>query len=117
MRCRQLRPERELQVACGTSWARLFRIPTITLLLDFSRDAHHQRDKPGQCERKRKQRERNHREHDQSPLGRPHPQRLMEGNMANRGGGRCDGHHKIVECIGPLGTKMRGGIVRKPIDP
>jgi hypothetical protein len=22
----------------------------------------------------------------------------MEGNMANRGGGRCDGHHKIVDC-------------------
>jgi hypothetical protein len=32
--------------------------------------------------------------------------------MPNHGFGRCDGHHKMVDCIGPLGTPPGGFLLR-----
>ena len=73
------------------------RMPTIYWLLDFRRAAHRQRGKAGQCERQRKQRERNHRDHDQPPwIGRISAS--DGGNMPNAASGQCDGHHKMVDC-------------------
>jgi hypothetical protein len=75
----------------------------------------HQRDKSGQCEGRREEGECHKSDHDQLPFLEPEVPASWDGGIVlNYGFGRCDRHHKNVECRpeSVLALKIPNGKIR-----